>query len=136
VDDFDKLVLATARSILAADAACPGSEEPSNLRMALEIITGINLPPDSPFTAGNMVKAGTEGEPDPPKIPSCVEKRRLVKALTEGIQDMIMLQQQQIDAVIHDDPDFSRFDLLLHMSAERKQQAKYAFVEHLEKHGC
>jgi hypothetical protein len=48
----------------------------------------------------------------------------------------MVLQKQQVAAITEDDPDFMRFDLLLHMAAAKKDKAKYAFVHHVEVHGC
>jgi hypothetical protein len=47
----------------------------------------------------------------------------------------MLLQQQQVTDVVNND-DFTRFDLLLHMAHEKKNQAKYAYLQHVEKHGC
>jgi len=38
--------------------------------------------------------------------------------------------------VIEDDPDFCRFDILLHMAQDNKEQTKYALMAHVEAHGC
>jgi hypothetical protein len=32
--------------------------------------------------------------------------------------------------------DSTRFDPLIHMANERKHEAKYAYLHHLETHGC
>ena len=66
----------------------------------------------------------------------CLEKRRLLEEFTEAVHEMMTLQQQQVTATLNNDPDFSRFDLLLHLAAEKKQQAKYAYIQHVEEHGC
>jgi hypothetical protein len=34
------------------------------------------------------------------------------------------------------DPAANRFDLLIHDANERKQDAKYAYLSHLQLHGC
>jgi hypothetical protein len=69
------------------------------------------------------------------EIPLCLEKRRLLEAFTEAVHEAMFLHQQQVADVINDD-DFSRFDVLLHMANEKKQQAKYAYLQHVEEHGC
>jgi hypothetical protein len=38
--------------------------------------------------------------------------------------------------VIEGDPEFSRFDLLIHMANQRKDRAKYALLLHVQDHGC
>jgi hypothetical protein len=65
----------------------------------------------------------------------CVEKRRLLEAFTEAVHQVMLLQQQQVTDILNND-DFSRFDVLLHMANEKKEQAKYAYLQHVEKHGC
>jgi len=64
----------------------------------------------------------------------CFEKRRLLEAFTEAVHQVMLLQQQQVTDILNND-DFSRFDLLLHMANEKKEQAKYAYLQHVEKHG-
>ncbi len=49
---------------------------------------------------------------------------------------MIVLQNQQTRAVVDGDADFSRFDLLLQLAQEKKDMAKYAWIAHVESHGC
>jgi hypothetical protein len=65
----------------------------------------------------------------------CVERRRLLEAFTETVHQVMLLQQQQVTDILNDD-DISRFDLLLQMANEKKEQAKYAYLQHVEKHGC
>jgi hypothetical protein len=49
---------------------------------------------------------------------------------------MHAIENQQVQSVINGDADFSRFDLLLHMAQEQKDMAKYAWIAHVESHGC
>jgi hypothetical protein len=46
------------------------------------------------------------------------------------------LQNQQTQAVIDQDPDFSRFDDLIHMAREKKDRVKYALIHHTSEHQC
>jgi hypothetical protein len=66
----------------------------------------------------------------------CEEHRRLMENLAGVVKEMLELHQQQFDAAVHGDPECNRFDLLIHMANERKQQAKYAYLRHVEEHGC
>jgi hypothetical protein len=50
--------------------------------------------------------------------------------------DLVIAHNEQVKALIDDDSDFSRFDLLIHVAGERKRRAKYAYMTHLERHGC
>jgi hypothetical protein len=65
----------------------------------------------------------------------CVEKKRLLEAFTAAVHQVMLLQQQQVTDILNND-DFSRFDVLLHMANEKKEQAKYAYLQRVEKHGC
>jgi hypothetical protein len=70
-----------------------------------------------------------------PEILLCFEKQRLLEAFTKAVHEIMLLQQQQVADIVNDD-DFSRFDLLLHLANERKELAKYAYLQHVDEHGC
>ena len=46
------------------------------------------------------------------------------------------LHGEQFRALLQGDPDGTRFDDLIHMANEHKYNAKYAYLHHLEVHGC
>ena len=71
-----------------------------------------------------------------PEIGYCHERVRLADRFIEAIHTLTGLQTQQSQAVIDGDTDFSRFDLLIHMAIQGKEEAKYALIEHLQDHGC
>ena len=66
----------------------------------------------------------------------CEEARRLLNAFGETIHELVQLHQQQFEAIVQGDLESSRFDLLIHMAAEKKQRAKYEYLRHVEAHGC
>ena len=68
--------------------------------------------------------------------PVCIEKQRLQEEFIAACHDLNTLQSDQISAVIAGDSDFMRFDDLLHMARERKEQAKYILLSHIEEHRC
>ena len=70
------------------------------------------------------------------RVPSCEEKMRLIAEFVESNHVLMDLLNQQVQAVIDQDPDFSRFDDLIHMARERKSHAKYALILHVEEHHC
>ena len=76
----------------------------------------------------------------PEKIASgvavCGEQRRLLDTFGEAVQGLLLLHEQQFLAIVAGDLESHRFDLLIHMANERKQQAKYAYLQHVETHGC
>ena len=71
-----------------------------------------------------------------PQIGFCEEKSRLLNEFLQASREMMALQNQQTQAVIQGDSDFPRFDVLLHLAQERKEIAKYAWIAHVESHGC
>jgi len=66
----------------------------------------------------------------------CQEQARWVVELLAAVQELSGLHDQQIRAILQSDPEYARFDVLIHMATERKHQAKYAYIRHVESHGC
>jgi hypothetical protein len=66
----------------------------------------------------------------------CQEAKELLDALAESIRALMKFHEEQFQAVIGGDLDSARFDDLIHMANERKNQAKYAYLQHLEIHRC
>jgi hypothetical protein len=66
----------------------------------------------------------------------CPESRNLLDAFGETVQELLLLHEQQFQAIVGGDPDSDRFDLLIHMANEKKNEAKYVYLRHLETHGC
>jgi hypothetical protein len=79
----------------------------------------------------NEAREGAVG----PEILLCLEKRRLLGAFTEAVHEVMLLQQQQVTDIVNDG-NFSRFDLLLHLANERRELAKFAYLQHVDEHGC
>ena len=70
------------------------------------------------------------------KTTFCEEKLRLMEEFLAAASDLVAVHNDQVKALIEDDPDFNRFDLLIHLANERKRRAKYEYMVHLEKHRC
>jgi len=83
-----------------------------------------------------MTQEGRGSSPGLPDIVFCKEKSRLRNEFLIATHALLEIQQQQTQAVIDGDPDFARFDVLLHMANERKENAKYAWIAHVESHHC
>lgn len=66
----------------------------------------------------------------------CQQARELLDAFGEAIRELVRLHEEQFQALVGGDPDSTRFDDLIHMANERKHEAKYAYLYHLETHGC
>jgi hypothetical protein len=73
---------------------------------------------------------------DLPSIPVCAAKHRLIENFLASNHVLMDLQNQQTQAVIDQELEFSRFDDLIHMAREKKDQAKYALIAHVENHRC
>ena len=71
-----------------------------------------------------------------PEIGFCEEKQELTDLLLDAIHELTVLHAQQTRAVIDNDQDFPRFDMLLRLAQEKKDNAKYAWIEHVESHRC
>jgi hypothetical protein len=66
----------------------------------------------------------------------CEEARQLLDGFGETVQALVGLHEEQFQSILGGDLDSTRFDDLIHMANERKQEAKYAYLKHLEAHGC
>jgi hypothetical protein len=66
----------------------------------------------------------------------CEEHRRLMEEFAAVVKELLGLHQQQFEAATRGDLECNRFDLLIHMANKRKQRAKYAYLRHVEEHGC
>jgi hypothetical protein len=66
----------------------------------------------------------------------CSECRVLLNAFAEAVNEVMALHNRHLMAVIEDDPNPHRFDLMIHAANERKQNAKYDYIHHREMHDC
>jgi chemotaxis family two-component system response regulator Rcp1 len=66
----------------------------------------------------------------------CEEHNRLLDEFATAVRELIDLHEQQFLAIVEGDDECHRFDLLIHMTNEKKQLAKYAYLRHVEEHGC
>jgi len=66
----------------------------------------------------------------------CSQAQRCLEAFAQAVQELMQLHEQQFLAILEGDGDAGRFDLLAHFANEKKQNAKYAYLQHLETHGC
>jgi hypothetical protein len=78
----------------------------------------------------------SEGRQSPGPNIYCDESRRLLESFGEAVQRLLILHEQQFLAIVDGDLECHRFDLLIHMANEKKQNAKYAYMHHVETHGC
>ena len=66
----------------------------------------------------------------------CQQAKELLGALSDAMLELIKLHEEQFQSLVGGDLDSTRFDPLIHMANERKHDAKYAYLHHLETHGC
>jgi hypothetical protein len=66
----------------------------------------------------------------------CATKYRLIGDFIAANHELMELQNQQTQAVLSHDRDFSRFDDLIHMAREMKDESKYALIAHTSEHHC
>jgi hypothetical protein len=83
-----------------------------------------------------MPQTRATGRVRSPKIAFCKDKFQLLSDLVDAIHELNTLQNEQTQAIINEDPDFGRFDILLHIAQEKKETAKYRWIGHVEAHGC
>jgi len=65
----------------------------------------------------------------------CEECRELLDSFTKAVHDVVTLNERHLLAVVENEPDPHRFDILIHEANERKQNAKYGYVTHIGMHG-
>jgi hypothetical protein len=66
----------------------------------------------------------------------CAEAKRLLEALAESIHELVKLHVEQFQEVLVGEADSTRFDALIYSANERKHEAKYAYMHHLEARGA
>jgi chemotaxis family two-component system response regulator Rcp1 len=66
----------------------------------------------------------------------CEEHNSLLDGYGAAVQELLKLHQQQFQAIVEGDTECNRFDILIHMANEKKHLAKYAYLRHVESHGC
>jgi phage shock protein A len=65
---------------------------------------------------------------------ACSEKRRLIMRFTAAIAECNSLQEKQIAALLRGDGFL--LETLIEEALERRNQTKYAVIEHQRQHGC
>jgi hypothetical protein len=83
-----------------------------------------------------MLYPGQSDRVSLPAIGFCEVKKRLQDEFLEAIREVTLLLSHQAEAVIKWDPEFSRFDVALHLAQEKREFAKYALIAHIEAHHC
>lgn len=76
--------------------------------------------------------------PSLPELTSltCPAARTLLQTFIAVVRHANELSEQQVRAAVAGDNDLHRFEILLNLAVELRQEAKYAFMQHIEEHGC
>lgn len=107
----------------------PASSEPMNrLNRKANGTSGTSTAVKEKETSSPMPAEETTAE--------CGEHIRLMNEFGLAVRELLILHEQQFLAIVEGDTDCSRFDLLIHMANEHKQLTKYAYMRHVEAHGC
>ena len=72
----------------------------------------------------------------PAPVVLCETAKHLLEEFGEAVQSVLLLHEQQFVAIVEGDSNAARFDLLVHAAMEAKQNAKYAYLHHLDQHRC
>ena len=87
------------------------------------------------MTAAKLASTNA-GKPISETIVYCEGAKLLLDAFAQAVRNVTLLHEQQFRTIVEGDPEAGRFDLLIHEALEQKQNAKYAYMNHLESHGC
>ena len=66
----------------------------------------------------------------------CQDAKDLLDAYLAVTREVIKFHEDQFQAVLRGDDDSGRFDDLIYIANQRKHEAKYAYLRHLEAHNC
>ena len=66
----------------------------------------------------------------------CDECQELLDAFGDAVTSLVTLHRRHFQAVMEDEANPHRFDLLIHDLNEKKHNAKYAYLLHRETHHC
>jgi DNA-binding NarL/FixJ family response regulator len=128
-------LLDAIRTVAKGEIYIPKSHHLNTFKVsnALSVTTSGSSARAPGITKGILIKThGTSGI----LHSSCPEIGRLLNAFAESVRALVELHQEQLRAIVAGDEGANRFDLLIHAANEHKQNAKYAYLKHLETHGC
>ena len=71
-----------------------------------------------------------------PKPAVCSEQRRLSELYLQAVQEIMQLEQAEIEAVMSSSGGLDRFHLALEVARKKRDEAKLAYMLHIQGHGC
>jgi hypothetical protein len=72
----------------------------------------------------------------PDLVTHCGAAKELLDQFGEAVRAAGELHREQFQAIVEGDENSIRFDVLIHEASEQKQNSKYAYLAHLDCHGC
>src|SRR4051794_29929716 len=66
----------------------------------------------------------------------CAENERLLHDFSDAVRELVLFTEQHFTALVSGEQDAERFEVLMHLAGEKRQAAKYAYLNHIEEHGC
>jgi chemotaxis family two-component system response regulator Rcp1 len=116
----------------------------SKAKSAAMISGGADSGPGIASPAVEVRSRATMSIKDPPlkknETPSgasgCAEHDHLLDEFGRAVRALLNLHEHQFQAISEGEGEYERFDILIHMANEEKQLAKYAYLRHVEEHGC
>lgn len=137
--DFALLPSCDERTLEHLGSTDPTGKPPPPKLHARGVSSGQTIATESEEATSRAMRitdSPAKGAPMPSRHRGCEEHNRLLDEFGEVVQELLRLHEQQFLAVVEGDIDCYRFDLLIHMANEKKQLAKYAYLRHVESHGC
>lgn len=95
-----------------------------------------SLPPDRRGTGDVGITPKVRLPDVDREVGFCEEKHQLLDDFLQAVRELNALLDEQSKSLIAGDPDFSRFDVLIHMAHQKKENAKYRWMAHVEAHHC
>jgi hypothetical protein len=98
-----------------------------------------NAPTGGRSTGGNMGVEDSVAKnplPDSRRGGYCEMAKHLLEEFGEAVSVVLRFHQEQFNAIMEGDGDAGRFDVLIHQANEGRQNAKYAYLNHVHLHGC
>ena len=66
----------------------------------------------------------------------CHEKQRLASVFLQALRSVMHLQNEEASVLLRGAPGLERLDLALQRARERRDEAKLAYMLHVNRHGC
>ncbi len=99
-------------------------------------VNGYSSPLANCVLASGYAMTREEGSNKKPDSSFFETKQRLIDEFTAANHELMELQNQQTQAVITHDSDFTSFNELIDMARAKKDTAKFVLIAHTSAHHC